>query len=198
MSYQTITAFARRFGLSRGTLLYYDRIGLLKPAGTSVAGYRLYGERESRRMVRIERFRQAGLSLRVIRELLDGAQADQVNSALERRLAELDDEIAQLRVQKRLVVELLRRQGRTAGGSGVDVRQWVAMLAEAGVDEAGQWRWHAAFERDNPGAHQAFLESLGLPQEEVADIRRRSRTVSSDTRAHPAGPGSTRAARRAE
>lgn len=174
MRYQTITAFAKRFGLSRGTLLYYDRIGLLKPAGTSAAGYRLYGEKESSRMKRIDTFRQAGLSLKAIGEILDGAGEDVVSGTLEQRLSDLNREIGELRAQQRLVLQLLQRQGQTPHSPGVNVEQWVAMLTEAGIDEAGQCRWHAAFERDNPQAHQAFLESLGLDDAEIANIRRHS------------------------
>jgi len=172
----TITAFARRHGLSRTTLLYYDRIGLLRPAATSAAGYRLYGEREAARMQRIDTFRKAGLPLAAIRDILDGQGGDAVEAALEHRLAAINGEIAQLRAQQRLILQLLRRDGRATPGQ-VDVTQWVAMLAEAGVDEAGRMRWHQAFERDAPAAHQEFLVALGLDEAEVADIRRRSHTA---------------------
>lgn len=182
MHSETITEFARRFGLSRATLLYYDRIGLLKPAGLSPAGYRLYGEDERTRMARIDTYRRAGLPLKAIRELLDGAGADAVEAALERQLSGINEEIARLRSQQALVLDLLRRRGRAASRRSVDVTQWVAMLEEAGVDEQGRRRWHAAFERDAPEAHQRFLESLGLAEEEIADIRRRSR-LPADARA---------------
>jgi DNA-binding transcriptional MerR regulator len=172
----TITAFAHRYGLSRTTLLYYDRIGLLHPAATSAAGYRLYGEPEAARMQRIDTFRKAGLPLAAIRAILDGRGGDAVEAALEDRLAAINGEIAELRGQQRLIVQLLRRDDGGAPGQ-VDVAQWVAMLAEAGVDEAGRLRWHQAFERDAPEAHQAFLVSLGLDEAEVAEIRRRSRTA---------------------
>jgi DNA-binding transcriptional MerR regulator len=177
ISYQTISAFARQFGLSRGTLLYYDRIGLLKPAGVSPAGYRLYGEREAQRMQRIDSFRQAGLPLRAIRAVLEDVGDDKVSTALEDRLTDLNREIGQLRAQQRLVVELLRRQGREVLGQGMDVEHWIAMLGEVGIDAQGRLRWHAAFERDHPQAHQAFLEGLGLSEQEVADIRRRSKAA---------------------
>jgi DNA-binding transcriptional MerR regulator len=43
----TIGQAAKHANLSRSTLLYYDRIGLLRPSGRSRAGYRLYnGARE--------------------------------------------------------------------------------------------------------------------------------------------------------
>jgi DNA-binding transcriptional MerR regulator len=175
MQPETITTFARRFGLARATLLYYDRIGLLKPAGLSPSGYRLYGEREAARMTRIDTYRKAGLSLDAIRAILDGGAGDGLDGALERRLAAINEEIGELRAQQRLVVELLRHSGKGTAGHGVDVEQWVAMLAEAGVDEAGRRRWHQAFERDAPEAHREFLASLGLAENEIEEIRRRSR-----------------------
>lgn len=176
MQAETITEFAGRYGLSRATLLYYDRIGLLKPAGLSPAGYRLYGERERLRMARIQTYRRAGLPLKAIRELLDEAGDDVVEMALEHQLRGINEEIARLRSQQALVLDLLRRRGKEADfRRSVDVGQWVAMLEEAGVDEQGQQRWHAAFERDAPEAHQAFLETLGLAETEIAQIRRASR-----------------------
>lgn len=172
---RTITAFAREFNLSRATLLYYDRIGLLKPAGLSPAGYRLYGPAESERMARINTFRDAGIPLKAIRAILDGEDSDAMDTALEERLSVLNAEIAELRTQQRLVAELLQRQGKQSRCHSVDVTQWVAMLEEAGVDEDGKLRWHQAFERDAPEAHHAFLLSLGLKVGEIEEIRRRSR-----------------------
>lgn len=172
---QTISAFARRFGLSRATLLYYDRISLLRPAGLSPAGYRLYGQAEAARMGRIHIYRQAGLSLEAIRAILDGYGGDDLQAALEQRLASLNREMDELRAQQRLIAQLLRRDGPEARYRHVDVNQWVAMLMEAGMDEAGLLRWHQAFERDAPEAHQAFLVSLGLPVQEIESIRRGSR-----------------------
>lgn len=183
MQPETITQFARRFGLSRATLLYYDRIGLLKPGGLSASGYRLYGERERERMERVDTYRNAGLPLKAIRDLLDGEGRDgnAVEAALERQLANLNEEIVRLRSRQRLVLGLLRRGAGHGLCRGVDVKQWVAMLEEAGVDEAGRRRWHAAFERDAPDAHREFLESLGLSEDEVAAIRRRSRSQTPNT-----------------
>jgi DNA-binding transcriptional MerR regulator len=159
------------FGLSRATLLYYDRIGLLKPAQCNAAGYRLYGETECARMKRIDTFRKAGLPLETIRRLLETEQGDDVEAALEQRLATLNEEMAQLKAQQQLIANMLGRYDHKPVG----VDQWVKMLAEAGVDAEGLQRWHCAFERDAPEAHQAFLVSLGLSREEVDAIREQSR-----------------------
>lgn len=171
----TITAFAQRFGLSRATLLYYDRIGLLKPGGVSDAGYRLYGEAELKRMKRIETFRQAGLPLKAIRTLLDGKTNNSIETALEHRLSTLNEEIAQLHAQQALVIRLLGRKGKLPRYKTVTVKQWVKMMEEAGINEDGQLRWHRAFERDAPKEHQKFLLSLGLSKKQIQEIRHRSR-----------------------
>jgi DNA-binding transcriptional MerR regulator len=172
---QTITAFAKRFGLSRSTLLYYDRIGLLKPTGHSEAGYRLYGEEDAERMTRIDTFRKAGLPLKDIRAIMAAAAGDTLELALEQRLESLNKELADLQAQQHLVLQLLQRRGRHPGRPDVDVVQWVRMLEEAGMDERARQRWHVAFERDAPGAHKEFLYSLGLSEEEVEEVRRLSR-----------------------
>ncbi|MEJ2692171.1 MAG: MerR family transcriptional regulator [Candidatus Thiodiazotropha sp.] len=135
MKLQTITAFARRFSLSRSTLLYYDRIDLLNPSGKSYAGYRLYSEADAERMARIDLFRKAGLSLESIKEIMATGAEDAVEIALERRLASLNEEMAELKAQQRLVVRLLQRRGQHPRQPGVDVNQWVKMLEEAGMDE---------------------------------------------------------------
>ena len=175
MTHQTVSAFARRFGLSRSTLLYYDRIGLLKPAEQTSAGYRLYGPDEVARMMRIETFRQAGLALKDIQKILDGDSGDALEQALEQRLVTLNAEIAALHAQQRLIARLLQRDQQKAGYMRVDANKWVEMLEEAGVDEAGRKRWHRAFERDAPEVHHGFLAMLGFDAEKIAEIRRKSR-----------------------
>lgn len=42
----TISELAQLSGVSTRTLKYYDQIGLLKPAHLSLAGYRMYIEKE--------------------------------------------------------------------------------------------------------------------------------------------------------
>jgi DNA-binding transcriptional MerR regulator len=171
----TISAFAKKFGLSRSTLLYYDRIGLLKPAGMSPSGYRIYGEREQLRMESIDTYRKAGLSLSEIRGILDSENDDALDVALENRLKHLTLEIHELKVQQQLIARLIKRDHDIPRYRNMNVEQWVAMLEEAGVDEAGLITWHKAFERDAPEEHQEFLVYLGLDEKEIMKIRAQSR-----------------------
>ena len=165
-----ISQLARMYGLSRSTLLYYDRIGLLRPLQRSRANYRVYSGADRRRLEKICRYRSAGLSLRAINSILNAPQRKTVQ-ALERRLESLNREIQALRTQQQVIVDLLKDRSLLAGTRVLDKDRWVAMLRSAGLDEATMGQWHVAFERMSPEAHQDFLESLGMSRPEIAEIR---------------------------
>ncbi len=164
-----ISELARAAGLSRSTLLHYDRIGLLSAADRSRAGYRLYTEPDRRRLQRICQYRSAGLPLADIRGLLQtpGRPAARL---LEKRLRQISDEIGTLRIQQRLLASLLRVAGRTIPPA-IDKDMWVSMLRAAGVSSSSMERWHREFERRAPRDHHGFLASLGLSESEISRIR---------------------------
>lgn len=169
----TISQAARRHNLSRSTLLYYDRLGLLRPAGRSPSGYRLYSAADLQRLERICRWRRTGISLEAIRELLDDPGAGR-EAVLRRRLEQLAGEIQVLWEQQRVIGRLLQLD-LSSRLPGLDKARWVALLAAAGLDEAGMHRWHAEFERLAPAGHQDFLNALGIVEAEVRTIREWSR-----------------------
>ena len=67
----TVTKLARRCGLSRTALLYYESIGLMPPPTRSGGNYRSYGEADVRRLLEIRSYRDAGLKLDDIRAILE-------------------------------------------------------------------------------------------------------------------------------
>ena len=164
----------KQFGLSRSTLLHYDRIGLFSPSARSAAGYRIYGDGDARRLEAICRYREVGLGLEAIRTLLDEATG-RAAEILDARLEQLNAEIERLREQQRIIVRLLANPKKLRGTRAINKSRWTAILRAAGLDDAAMHRWHAEFERMAPQAHQDFLESLGLPKAHVTRIRRWSR-----------------------
>ena len=48
---------------------------------------------------------------------------------------------------------------------------WVKLFKETGLDEAMMVKWHQLFEARFPQGHQAFLEWLNIPQDEIEKIR---------------------------
>lgn len=168
----TIGKLARRFELSRSTLLYYDRIGLLKPSGRTPANYRVYTPGDLRRLEKIRLFRQAGLDLKTIAATLSASKSA-LADVLEQQVDRLNQKIQDLRRQQHLIVSLLKDLHRENLPLKVmDKQSWVRLLQSAGMDEEAMHTWHQAFEQLSPDAHRHFLESLGIPAEEVEAIRR--------------------------
>src|SRR5690349_13347638 len=102
----TVTRLARACGLSRTTVLYYESIGLLRPARRSAGNYRQYGESDLERLRQVCAYRDAGLKLGDIRSILGRAQGEAA-SVLRRRFLELGAEIDRLRTQQREIARLL-------------------------------------------------------------------------------------------
>lgn len=166
----TVGRLARKFGLSRSTLLYYDSIGLLRPAGRGGNGYRQYSDADVGRLAHICLYRRAGLSLEAIAGVLDGAD-DAFTLLLEQRLDELGAEIADLQNQQRIILALITGgQGGERGGE-MTGDTWRKLFAGAGLEPRDMIAWHVNFERLAPAKHQVFLERLGLQQDEIADVR---------------------------
>jgi DNA-binding transcriptional MerR regulator len=81
--------FAERSGVTVRTLHHYDRLGLLKPSRYTEAGYRLYGERDFARLQQIVMLKFIGLSLKEIKEMLEGSELDLAATLrLQRRIIE--------------------------------------------------------------------------------------------------------------
>jgi DNA-binding transcriptional MerR regulator/SAM-dependent methyltransferase len=167
----TVGRLAKRHGLSRSTLLYYDRIGLLRPSGHAKGEYRRYSAQDDRRLARICEYRRAGIGLAEIGRMLDEPAGSGVAGALENRLAELNREMEGLREQQRLVAGLLGRSDLLAGAGPMDKGTWVSLLSAAGFSEADMRNWHVRFERSAPEKHELFLRALRIPEGEISAIR---------------------------
>lgn len=165
----TVGQLARACAISRTALLYYEKIGLLRPAARSDAGYRRYGEAELARLRRLLAYRDAGLPLATIGALLDGGDHAQAASG---RLDEIARDMAQLRAQQSVLASLVT--GDVPLPAAMDKDSWSALFRAVGMDEAAMRNWHRLFEQNNPAAHEAFLRQLGLDSAEVARIRAES------------------------
>jgi len=170
----TVTQLARRCGLSRSTLLYYESIGLLKAASRSAGNYRRYGEQDLQRLEQICLYRDAGLKLADIRSIVSRAGGD-AEEILRRRLVELSVEIETLRNHQRAILRLMQNKNAFRKAKVMTKDRWVAIMKASGFSEADMHRWHIEFEKSAPEDHQQFLEFLHIPQEQVRSIREWSR-----------------------
>lgn len=76
----TIQKLANLAGISTRTLRYYDEIGILKPARINSSGYRIYGQAEVNTLQQILFYRELGVGLDSIKDIVtaptfDGARA---------------------------------------------------------------------------------------------------------------------------
>ena len=170
----TIGQVAKKYSLSRSTLIYYDSIGVLIPSGRSESNYRLYSENDLQKMDRIQLFRSAGLSLDSIGLLLQTESSD-LSSTLESRLFVINDEIEKLQDQQKTILKILENEILEKNVRVITKDVWVSILKAAGLDESGMKNWHVEFEKTSPDAHQEFLESIGIEKNEIAAIRDWSR-----------------------
>jgi MerR family transcriptional regulator, copper efflux regulator len=99
MSTLSIGQIAEQAGVAVDTVRYYERNGLMTPAGRLASGYRRYGISELRRLRFIRRAKGLGFTLDDIRALLalsDERDVAEVKRAAQRKLDDIDHRIAEL------------------------------------------------------------------------------------------------------
>lgn len=92
---KTVTQVSRLTGVSVRTLHHYDAIGLLKPTQVTQAGYRLYDQTALDRLYRLLVFRELGLSLKEISQMLDASDGHR-NQVLEQQIKQMQKKITKL------------------------------------------------------------------------------------------------------
>lgn len=189
---------ARRSGVSTRMLRHYDSLGLVRPTGRTVGGYREYSAEDIRRIFHVESLRSLGLSLRQIGRALEdpaftpstlvGELIERTEERLERerelleRLRAVDASAPSGWQGVLRIVELLhglnspsaahRQQTVLAPADDVPVPVELlagAVLAESDPNVAGALRWALA----RAGGDGVASVAPGMCSEHV-DIRRRA------------------------
>ena len=92
---KTVKEVSRSTGASVRTLHHYDAVGLLKPTQVTQAGYRLYDDDAIDRLSLILVYRQLGLSLTDIANILDVSDYDR-NRVLEQQIQLMQQKVTKL------------------------------------------------------------------------------------------------------
>ncbi|MGW4088662.1 HEAT repeat domain-containing protein [Nocardia sp. NPDC004750] len=189
---------ARRSGVSARMLRHYDSLGLVRPTGRTVGGYREYSPEDIRRIFHVEGLRSLGLSLSQIGRALDdaaftpsvlvgdlirktGERLDRERELLE-RLRTVDSAEPSGWQDVLRIIELLHglgsqspaRRQQAVLAPAEDVAVPAELLAEAVLTEsdpyvAGALRWALA----RAGGDGVASVASGLGSEDV-DVRRRA------------------------
>jgi DNA-binding transcriptional MerR regulator len=105
---------ARRAGVGIETLRFYERSGLLNRPARSEGGYRLYDAKALKTLEFIKRAQSLGFTLEEIKRIIAESRAGQrpcaeVRETVRRRLAELDEQMAQIRRYRNALATTLKQ-----------------------------------------------------------------------------------------
>ncbi|MBB6216118.1 DNA-binding transcriptional MerR regulator [Anaerosolibacter carboniphilus] len=81
----TVQKLGQIAGVSTRTLRYYDEIEILKPARINSSGYRIYSQREVDRLQQILFYRELGVSLEKIKDIVTAPSFDGTKALREHR-----------------------------------------------------------------------------------------------------------------
>lgn len=166
----TVTKFARLCGVSRTTVLYYEKEGLLKPQFRSDNNYRWYCEDDVAHLKEILALRAFGLAVKQIKSLLNSVDKNQQNKVLTHQFFQLEKEISRLKKQQLAIVVTLQEPALLSDRE-LNKERWVAIMKSLSFDEGDMVAWHQTFEQLKPEAHLRFLQSLGIDEHEIKRIR---------------------------
>jgi DNA-binding transcriptional MerR regulator len=140
----TVGVAADLAGMSVRTLHYYDQIGLVRPSSRSAAGYRLYTDRDLAVLQRVAFYRELGLDLGDIAEILAGPDATDEDH-LRRQRELIDQRISRFRgmltvIDKELAaraagIALTPAERRVVFGEG----RFVEQLLDHAADARREW-----------------------------------------------------------
>ena len=144
-----ISQLASKSGLSRSTLLYYEKLGLVC-GQRSANGYRFYTDIDVQRLELIKQLQAGGLSLK---ECLDCLNQGPDQALLEQRLQQLDRDIAEKQQARNFLSSLLGRNNE-------------ALRV-----------FHYHLEQQAPAAHEEWLQAQGFSEKEALHLRWLSRSL---------------------
>ena len=136
-----ISELGKQVGLSRSTLLYYEKLGIIA-GDRQVNGYRQYSQSDVQRLTLLQELQAAGLTLQECLACLD---ARIKRSELHKRLQALDAEITQKQ----------------------DARELLASM----LGEGSMRHWHQAVETAAPLAHMKWLMTQGFDEKQALRLR---------------------------
>ncbi|MDX7888425.1 MerR family transcriptional regulator, partial [Aeromonas caviae] len=154
-----ISELARRCGLARSTLLYYEKLGVI--TGTRGAnGYRHYDDDDLQRLRMVQALQAGGLSLKQCLACLAG-EIDQ--AALQARVRELDEELARMQRARDLLADLAGLRAH----SGDEFKAWQRQLQHQAPQAYFAWvmkqgfsekaRYHLQWLSKDMNEHERYI-----------------------------------------
>lgn len=170
----SIGQLCKMFNIARSTLLYYEKIGLLRASNRGSNNYRIYLQEDVIKLKTICLYRQTGISLKEIRVLLDASEG-MIQNVFIKQMEELNKEIEIIRSKQHMILGILQNEELLNRLQILEKETLVEVLNIAGLERHDLDRLHARIEARSPNAHQIFLEALGADKDTINAIREEAR-----------------------
>lgn len=170
----TVGKLSKMFGISRTALLYYDQIGLLCPTARNTAQYRLYSQADADRLGQIMILKHAGVPISQIKSLISSEESIAFGKLM-KRLGEINQEIEKLKNDQKQIISIMSESIVIKSPHQTDFILTDHMIRYAEIANDKREQWHAEFEAQSPELHEKFLRMIGLSEEEILAVRKRSR-----------------------
>ena len=115
MTTYRISEVAEQTGFKPATIRYYEEVGVVRPAGRSEAGYRIYDERSLERLAFVARAKQLGLSLEEVGDLTQLWDSDECGPVQQRMAAFVTNKLSETRGHITELVTLAEQLQSVAG-----------------------------------------------------------------------------------
>ena len=172
----TIKQLCAKSGLSRSTLLYYDSLRLISPSARSQANYRLYSDDDMRRLERVCIYREAGVSLEEIGQILR-LDENTERSVLEKTMEMLNRQARSIQEKQVKISALLQNNEDELDASfWLDKEFVVSALISADFSGDTLLKFHEILEGESREKHQKFLNLLGFTEAEMKYILKKLQT----------------------
>lgn len=107
-----ISELAEKCGINKGTIRYYESVGLLKYPPRTNAGYRMYSEESVNRIKFIKRIKELGFSLAEISKLLgvvdkDDERCNDMYNFIVGKIVEVQTKIRDLKSIEQMLLNLM-------------------------------------------------------------------------------------------
>ena len=104
-----IQDLSEKYEISARTLRYYEDTGLINSTRKDDYAYRLYDEANVKRLEQILILRKLNISIRDIRRVFSSPGSNTVLEVLDKKIRDIDDEVALLHELKEIVLEFVRQ-----------------------------------------------------------------------------------------
>lgn len=161
-----ISEMAKLHGISRQTLILYDKNGLLRPAYVSDTGYRYYSVEQIPRLRLICLLKDMGITLAKIKQFLEEPAPEDMVNLISGRIEDVDRRIAELQLQREELcqfTEIFEHVNTKVLNIGIPRVEWIparrAVFSPYSSSQMGVKRLHLAL----MGAWDKVVEAGLIP-----------------------------------